>query len=848
MPTYQSSCADDYDATALSLHEAQKRINSMVRAVAESEVVDLWHATERIAAADVESPSMVPGGDNSAMDGYAVRQSDLMAATGETVWLKKVGTAFAGRPFAGTVQAGECVRIMTGGIIPRGCDTVVIQEHAREDGASVAVKTDYQLGQNIRRAGEDIKVKDKIIARGKKLSAADLGLLASVGIQHIKVWRKVRCAIFSSGDELRAVGSPLKSGQLYDSNRYTMHGMLASLPVDIINLGVVADQRQALQETFRQAQQADVIISSGGVSVGEADFIKEVMASLGTVNFWKVAIKPGRPLACGSIGDSLYFGLPGNPVSVMVTFIIFVQPALQMMGGQAIQTPLLLHAQCLDPLRKRPGRAEFQRGIMSMHQQADGTINYTVKKTGQQGSGVLQSMARANCLIMLPEANSGIKPGDTVRIMPLPWVPHHFMGGQRPEGEIHPPEFIIRSMRDSGYRDTAHALAGLIDNSVQAKAKDIEVICMEESQKTHIESICVIDNGEGMTPDTLRLALQFGKGTHLQDRRGIGRFGMGLPNASISQCRRVEVWTWQNGCTNSVYSYLDVDEIEDGRMTLVPEPIPKQLPQRFKQRSNILGKTGTLVLWTKLDDYRITWHTARSTLSHTESLIGRIYRKYINDDKLCIWLLSFVNGKEEDNRLVRVNDPLYLMKNSSTPAPFDQEPMFQKWGEQDQLFIFSVEGVDHEVIVRASWARPETVSEAADGDRGSQPYGKHAAKNLGVSILRHGRELKLDDSWAHKYDPIERWWGVEIDFPSALDEVFGVTNDKQEAVNFSQMSHYNWQDEAKFGETFSDFKQRMSGVPDAKIKLLEIAQYIKGQINLMKKKLKGQTKGRRRNI
>ena len=421
----------------------------------------------------------------------------------------------------------------------------------------------------------------------------------------------------------------------------------------------------------------------------------------------------------------------------------------------------------------------------------------------------------------------------------------------RLEGEIYPPEFIIKSMRDSGYRDTAHALAELIDNSVQAQAQDIEVICMEEPKRirerimSRIDSICVIDNGEGMTPETLRLALQFGKGTHLKDRRGIGRFGMGLPNSSISQCRRVEVWTWQNGYTNSVYSYLDVDEIEDGRLTLVPKPVLKQLPQGLEEQSNILGTTGTLVLWTKLDDHRISWRTARSTLNNTESLVGRIYRKYINDSELRIRLLSLVNGQEEDSRPARVNDPLYLMKNSSTPEPFGQEPMFQKWGERDQLFTFSVEGENHEVIVRASWARPETVSIAADGDRGSQPYGKHAAKNLGVSILRHGRELKIDDSWTNNYDPTDRWWGVEVDFPSALDEIFGVTNNKQDAVNFSKMSHYDWKDEAESGETLRDFKKRMSGEPDPKIKLLEIALYIKEQIKLINKKLKDQTKGRR---
>ena len=411
---HQSSCADDYDPDSLPLAEAQKRIRRALRTLDESEWLDLWRAVGRIAAVDVHSSAMVPAANNSAMDGYAVRHADLAGAP-----LKKIGAALAGKPFSGLVKGGECARIMTGAIIPEGCDTVVIQEHASEDGGWVTCGGNYRPGQNIRLAGEDIKKGDRIIKRGRKLSAADLGLLASVGIGRVKVWRKLRCAIFSSGDELRQVCSPLKSGQLYDSNRYTLRAMLAPLAVEIINLGVVADQRNALEEAFARAASADAIISSGGVSVGEADFTKEVMATLGAVDFWKVAIKPGRPFAFGSIGNSFYFGLPGNPVSVMVTFAVLVRPALCLMSGQHAQSPLLLNAQCRDALRKRPGRVEFQRGIMEMRKRADGKISHTVKKTGQQGSGVLRSVARANCFIVLEEDNAGVQPGDTVQIMPL---------------------------------------------------------------------------------------------------------------------------------------------------------------------------------------------------------------------------------------------------------------------------------------------------------------------------------------------------------------------------------------------------------------------------------------------
>lgn len=421
---------------------------------------------------------------------------------------------------------------------------------------------------------------------------------------------------------------------------------------------------------------------------------------------------------------------------------------------------------------------------------------------------------------------------------------------QRPEGEIYPPEFIIESMRDSGYRNTAYALAELIDNSVQAKAKNIEVTCIEESkqinkrERSRLKSICVIDDGEGMTPDILRQALQFGKGTHLRDRNGIGRFGMGLPNSSISQCRRVEVWTWQNGHTNAVYSYLDVDEIKNGDLTVVPEPFLKSLPEELINQSGIINTAGTLVLWTKLDEHKITWRTARSTLENIESLIGRMYRKYINNGKLSIRLLSITNGERVLDRFVRVNDPLYLMEDSLTPEPFNKEPMFQKWGEADEEFTFSVDGTGHKVIVRMSWADPKTVP--SDGmDRGSKPYGKHAAKNLGVSIVRHGRELKMDSSWTSNYDPTDRWWGVEVEFPPALDEFFGVTNNKQDAIIFSQMSHYDWESEAEPDESEHAFVERMSGEADPKIKLWPIAKHIKRQIRGIKKKLKDQTKGRR---
>ena len=288
---------------------------------------------------------------------------------------------------------------------------------------------------------------------------------------------------------------------------------------------------------------------------------------------------------------------------------------------------------------------------------------------------------------------------------------------QRPDGEIIPPELAVRALRDSGYRNTAYALAELIDNSVQARADCVDVICLEkhtlvkQRQRRRMHTIAVLDNGEGMTPKILRLALQFGNGTHLNDRSGMGRFGMGLPNSSISQCRRVEVWTWQNGPDNALYTYLDVDEIQERTLHFVPPPIERSLPIEWRERSDIIGTHGTLVIWTKLDEHRLTWHGARATLQHTATPVGRMYRKFINDGRLQIRLRALTNEESTFDKYVQVNDPLYLMRESSTPAPFDKEPMFQRWGEKDEVFPIEYDGGTHEVVVRMSWARQETVPE-----------------------------------------------------------------------------------------------------------------------------------------
>ena len=420
----------------------------------------------------------------------------------------------------------------------------------------------------------------------------------------------------------------------------------------------------------------------------------------------------------------------------------------------------------------------------------------------------------------------------------------------RAEGEIIPPELAVRAMRDSGYKNTAYALAEIIDNSVQANATCIELICVESQEQVNqrsrkrISAIGVLDNGDGMSPETLRLALQFGNGTHLNDRKGIGRFGMGLPNSSISQCRRLEVWTWQNGPDNAMYSYLDVNEIEDRYLFSVPSPSHKPLPEEWKERSHSIGTSGTLILWSNFDQHRLTWKHARATLENTEAIVGRMYRKFIDDGRISIQLLAFLDDQSTYNENVRVNDPLYLMLDSSTPHPFDEEAMFQSWGNEDEVFSIDYNGQEHEVTVRMSWARPETVPDDKS-DRGSKPYGKHAAKNVGLSIVREGRELDLDPAWANSYDPTERWWGVEVEFPSTLDEVFGVTNTKQSATVFSHMAQFDWKSEANTDESQSEFRERLQQEGDPRSLLLPIVEHIRQQIQEARTRLKKQTVGRR---
>ena len=418
-PEHDPSCMDDFDPGSLDAEQALQQILDKVQALSETETIPVREALGRTIASEVRSRINVPGHTNSAMDGYAIRGTDLPPAGQQT--FSVVGTSRAGLPYSGPVNTGECVRIMTGAAMPENTDTVVIQEKVQKDGSDILIDSTNRPGQNVRQAGEDIAIGETVVAKGKLVTPAELGLIASVGIANVTVTKKLRVAFFSTGDELRPVGSALEKGQIYDSNRYTLHGMLARLGVEIIDMGVIKDNRDAVEQAFSNAANcADVVITSGGVSVGDADFVKETLENIGEVNFWKVAIKPGRPLAFGKIGKAWFFGLPGNPVSVMVTFYMFVQPALKKMMGVTHHEPLMINATCSTKLRKRPGRIEYQRGILTKTNHTDSTrCNYEVRKTGAQGSGILRSMSDANCFVILPMESTGIEVGDTVQVLPF---------------------------------------------------------------------------------------------------------------------------------------------------------------------------------------------------------------------------------------------------------------------------------------------------------------------------------------------------------------------------------------------------------------------------------------------
>jgi len=400
-------------SSLLPLDQALTQILDSIHPIEETQTRPLMEAFECILAEPICSPLNVPPYRNSAMDGYAVRAADL-PGNGDTT-LERIGTSWAGTPFAGKVGEKQCVRIMTGAPIPEGADTVIMQEQAQASDTHITIGTGHQAGQHVRHIGEDIREGDEVLHAGKLLGAAELGLLASLGIAKVRVYRPLKAAFFSTGDELRAVGEPLEEGQIYDSNRYTIFGMLKGLGVEIHDLGIIPDQRDEIEAAFnRAAKLADMVFTSGGVSVGDADFVKETLEKLGTVNLWRIAMKPGKPLAFGRIGKACFFGLPGNPVSAMATFYQVALPALHKLRGQTPQTALRLKLRCLDTLKKRPGRMDFQRGMLDY--EGDELV---VRSVGAQGSHILSSMSRANCFIILPAEQGTVEAGSMVEVQPF---------------------------------------------------------------------------------------------------------------------------------------------------------------------------------------------------------------------------------------------------------------------------------------------------------------------------------------------------------------------------------------------------------------------------------------------
>jgi molybdopterin molybdotransferase len=408
------SCADPAQKL-LSVEEGRERILASIQPLSGSERLDLRSALGRVLAGPAVSRIDVPGFDNSAMDGYAVRSADFSGrARGEA---PITGSSLAGKPFNGILGEAQCVRIMTGAVMPEGADAVIMQEHVELDGDRVRFEPERLApGLNVRYAGEDIREGDTVIKAGVKLGAAEIGLLASTGVAELRVTRAIRAVFFSTGDELSSVGMPLARGQIYDSNRYTLFGMLARAGVEALDLGVIPDRRDAVRSALREAGEvADLVLTSGGVSVGEADYVTDVLGELGEISFWRMAVKPGKPLAFGRVGKAVFFGLPGNPVSVMATFYQFVLPAVRKMAGEPAREAFLLRARCADVLEKAPGRMEFQRGIL----EPDAEGGWRVSTAGRQGSHLLSTMSRANCFIHLAADSSGSKVGDMVTVQPF---------------------------------------------------------------------------------------------------------------------------------------------------------------------------------------------------------------------------------------------------------------------------------------------------------------------------------------------------------------------------------------------------------------------------------------------
>ncbi|MFA0899403.1 bifunctional molybdopterin-guanine dinucleotide biosynthesis adaptor protein MobB/molybdopterin molybdotransferase MoeA [Vibrio cholerae] len=407
-----TACCDTLSPAFLSVEQGREKILSLISPLAETESVAILECYQRVLAREVFSPINVPAYRNSAMDGYALRGDDL-----ERDSYRVVAEVLAGSHYAKTVELGEAVKIMTGAPMPLGADTVVMREQATQNGDVVSFAgAKIKAGQNVRQAGEDLAQGQAVFNSGQRLLSPEMGMLASLGFAHADVFRSLKVAIFSTGDEVQAPGGDIEPNSIFDSNRFTLTGLLKQLGCQVIDLGIIEDDEAKMMQVLEQAaKQTDMVITSGGVSVGDADFIKSALEKLGHIDFWRINMRPGRPLAFGQIAGKPFFGLPGNPVAVMVSFINFVEPALRKMQGEQGWQPLKVNAIALEDLRSRQGRTEFSRGVYAFNTQGQ----LTVRTTGKQGSGILRSMSEANCLIEIAPAIDTVKVGESVTIIPL---------------------------------------------------------------------------------------------------------------------------------------------------------------------------------------------------------------------------------------------------------------------------------------------------------------------------------------------------------------------------------------------------------------------------------------------
>ncbi|MGI2921929.1 bifunctional molybdopterin-guanine dinucleotide biosynthesis adaptor protein MobB/molybdopterin molybdotransferase MoeA [Vibrio diabolicus] len=407
-----AACCDTLSPAFLSVVQGQEKILSLVNTVSEIEACKIENAYGRVLAEHIVSPVNVPQYTNSAMDGYAIRSDDI-----ERDSYQVVAEVMAGHAYDQPLEVGQAVKIMTGAPTPRNGDTVVMREQASQEGDKVTFNgANIKAGQNVRQAGEDLAIGSDVFTAATRLASPEMGMIASLGFGEANVFRKLKVAVFSTGDEVQAPGTEQKANSIYDSNRFTIMGMLEKLGCEILDFGILEDNKQLMIEALENASaQADVVMTSGGVSVGDADYIKLALDKLGQIDFWRINMRPGRPLAFGQINNKPFFGLPGNPVAVMVSFINFVEPALRKMQGEQGWKPLKVNAIAAENLRSRQGRTEFSRGIYEL----DDTGRLTVRTTGKQGSGILRSMSEANCLIEISPAIDTVKAGESVTIIPL---------------------------------------------------------------------------------------------------------------------------------------------------------------------------------------------------------------------------------------------------------------------------------------------------------------------------------------------------------------------------------------------------------------------------------------------